>query len=100
MKEREIRQRVSAFLIANKEKDFSLAEIRIGATIPDTTDGIEASLTAVIRCPYTACQSFDTGLLEDMGGGSERHHCSGCDRNFHVQRDADGRWAILGWYGE
>lgn len=85
--------------MANKERGFEMEEIaaQVGT---DNVDGLKRALYAVVRCPFTQCQSFDTFLSEKTEiAGYEIHHCHRCDRNFHVQREAGG-YSILGWYGE
>jgi hypothetical protein len=59
---------------------------------------IERALTSVLPCPYSACRSFDTGILSRLDARGERHHCNSCDSNFLVHKVSEDVVDYVGLY--
>jgi hypothetical protein len=95
---RKVRRDVDDLFRANKTRQFTMAEISSVVGVP--VQSLIEVLDWVSRCPFTACQSFDTDLTEESFEDFQVHHCNRCNRNFHLLRQPDGEFVPIGWYGE
>jgi hypothetical protein len=96
-----VRRQVDDLFRANKTRKFTMEEISAKVGVP--VANLAAILDFAERCPFSACQSFDTQQTEQSpnADGFQVHHCNRCNRNFHMQRrEEDGELMYVGWYGE